>query len=63
MGLYADPQGELVKELGSHLDRLQRLIVEGDGESLGLRGELEAYARRRARLRAEALAALLDPEK
>lgn len=60
---YADPQGELTREIGAQLDRLRTMIIEGDGSTRGLRGELEAYTRRRAKMRARALAELLDPAK
>lgn len=60
---WADPQGKLVEEIGGQLDRLRRLIGEGDGVTPGLRGEFDKYARQRARLRAAATATLFVSNK
>ncbi len=57
---WADPTGNLAAELNAKLDQLQRLIVEGDDASPGLKQALAEFARRRAEVRQAAISELLE---
>lgn len=50
-----DPVGELSRMLDSKLTELEELIVNGDGNTPGLAGQLSNYAQRRAEVRRQAL--------
>jgi hypothetical protein len=57
---YADPTGTLAGQLGTRLDGVNRLIVDGSDDVQGLRSRLEAYAEQRAAMRETALLAILQ---
>ena len=52
---WADPEGKLAATICEELDRLQCVLLHGAGSQKGLRGELEAVARRRSALRRAAV--------
>lgn len=54
-----NPRGQLVDMMHLKLDEVKRLVLNGDGERLGLRGELQRYAEARALVRREAITELL----
>lgn len=58
---WTDPRGTLVDDLNAKLDQLHRLLVEGDEKTPGLRSGLEEFARQRATVRRQALAAMFQP--
>jgi hypothetical protein len=60
---WADPQGKLTAAMCEELDRLQRFLIRGGGSKKGLRGELEALARRRSALRRAAILDAMSPSK
>lgn len=57
---YADPTGNLAVQLDSKLAGLNRLIVDGADGVQGLRARLKAYSQDRARVRKEAVLAVLQ---
>jgi hypothetical protein len=57
---YADPSGNLARQLADKLDGLNRMIVDGSDEVQGLRSRLKAYASERAGLRESAVLAVLQ---
>lgn len=59
---WADPRGNLARELDNKLDEINRLIVNGSNDVKGLRSRLEEFARERAGLRRQAILALLRPQ-
>jgi hypothetical protein len=56
---WADPRGSLAAELSLRLDELHALIVEGDGQTKGLRSAFDDFAQRRADVRRAAVMELL----
>lgn len=58
---YADPKGNLARDLDNKLDEMHRLIADGSTDVKGLRSLLEDFARERARVRRQAVLSLLRP--
>jgi hypothetical protein len=56
---WADPRGELSAEMNRKLTELERILLDGQDDQLGLRGRLRAFALERDRIRRRALAAML----
>jgi len=56
---WADPRGSLAAELNDKLDELRDLIVEGGGQTGGVRAALAQFAGRRAELRRAAVLGML----
>ncbi len=52
---WTDPKGAIVKKLNGHLDRFEKLILDGDGKRAGLREQLQTLGRDRAAVRAKAI--------
>lgn len=59
---WADPKGNLARDLDKKLDEINRLIVDGSEDVKGLRTRLQEFARERAALRRHAVVALLQPQ-
>lgn len=57
---YADPSGNLARQLADKLDGLNRMIIDGSDGVQGLRSRLKAYASERAGLREAAVLAVLQ---
>ncbi len=53
-----NPRGQLVDMMHLKLEEVKRLVLNGDGDKPGLRGELNRYAEARALVRREAIAEL-----
>jgi len=58
---WHDPRGELAAEVSRKLGDIRQSILDGDDNTLGLRGKLQQFARERAELRREAVLTLLNP--
>lgn len=56
---WRDPVGDATTKINLKLDELQKLIIDGDGTSPGLRGRLEKLARDRAVIRRNAVLELI----
>lgn len=52
---YADPEGDIATKMNAELDRIEKMIIEGDGETKGLRETLAELDRQRNELRKETL--------
>jgi hypothetical protein len=59
---WRNPRGELAAELSGRLSELERLIVEGDGESPGLRRKLAEMDAERCRLREQIVMTMINAE-
>jgi hypothetical protein len=59
---YADPRGNLAKDLDQKLKDIRRWIVEGSGDSPGLRDRLRQFANERSPVRRQAVLSLLEPQ-
>jgi hypothetical protein len=56
---WADPQGQLALDMNKKLSQLERMIIEGDEKSPGLRTRLLEFSRQRAEQRRYAIHQLL----
>ena len=56
---YYNPQGQIAGKVTEALDHMQRLLVQGDAQTVGLKAELEQLGASRARMRNVALAYLV----
>ena len=52
---YADPRGNLIKELNRQLDAIETVLLDGTDGQNGLKSEMHEYARERRRVREEAV--------
>jgi hypothetical protein len=57
---WADPKGNLARDLDNKLDEMNRLIVDGSTDVKGVRARLQEFARERAGLRRQAVLGLLQ---
>lgn len=58
-----DPRGKLLAMMHEKIDEVRNLVLDGDAGKPGLRAELRSYAEKRAKLRREAVMALLADTK
>jgi hypothetical protein len=56
---YADPKGELTRQVVSQLDAMERLILDGSDGAPGLKSRLMQFAEERSALRETAVMQLL----
>jgi hypothetical protein len=57
---WRDPQGDVSRKMNDKLDEIRKLIVEGDGNSPGLRQRLDELAAKRDKLRRAAMADMIE---
>ena len=58
--IWADPQAALAEEMYKKVNQLERMIIEGDEKSPGLRQRLTEFSKQRSELRRNAVHALIE---